>query len=124
MDAGHNKGAAGGSCGDAMKANSCAPPPAELTAWWTMDDAATGSVSDLMGNVWPAGQLINNPLVVPGEVFSALKFNGVNQYVEVGVVPYFSPLDIPAAASNGSGDFSIDAWVKLDPGPNNAVPRW
>ncbi len=98
----------------------CAQPPSGLTAWWTIDDAATGRVSDLTGNIGNDGVLVNSPQVVPGQVGSALKFNGIDQSVQI---PDDPQLNIPAAAADGSGDFSIDAWVKLDPGSDHSGVR-
>jgi hypothetical protein len=98
----------------------CTQPPVGLAAWWTLDDAASGSVADITGNVPLPGMLINNPEVVAGEVGSAVDFNGLNQYIQI---PANSELDVPAGSNNGSGDFSIDAWVKLDPGSNTSGVR-
>lgn len=89
----------------------CAQPPTGLAAWWTLDDAGSGSVADLTGNVLLPGVLENGPKVVAGEVGTAVEFNGSNQYIQIPTSPV---LNIPAGATDGSGDFSIDAWVKFD----------
>jgi hypothetical protein len=92
--------------------NQCVPAPSGLTAWWKLDEttpAATG-YADWTGNM-PLGWGHNGVPVVPGEVVNAAKFNGATQYIEIPNAP---PLNVGPAASNGSGDFSIDAWVKLD----------
>ena len=92
--------------------NQCVPPPSGLTAWWTLDETtpvATG-YADWTGNM-PLGWGHNGVPVVPGEVGDAAKFDGATQYIEI---PNAQPLNVGPAASNFSGDFSIDAWVKLD----------
>jgi hypothetical protein len=99
----------------------CTQPPTGLTAWWTLDDAASGSVADLTGNVLLPGVLRNSPQVVAGQVGRAVKFNGVDQYIEIPSNPL---LDVPGLAPNDiPGDFSIDAWVKLDPGSDTSGVR-
>jgi hypothetical protein len=92
--------------------NQCVTAPSGLTAWWTLDEttpAATGYV-DWTGNM-PLGWGHNSVPVVPGEVDNSAKFNGATQYIEIPNAP---TLNVGPAASDGSGDFSIDAWVKLD----------
>ena len=53
----------------------------------------------------------NGVQLVSGEVNDAAKFNGATQYIEI---PNGPALSVGPAASTHSGDFSIDAWVKLD----------
>lgn len=99
----------------------CRQPPTGLTAWWTLDDAAGGSVADLTTNLSLSGILMNGPQVVAGQVGSAIKFNGANQYVQVPSDPL---LDVPGLAPNDiPGNFSIDAWVRLDPGSDTSGVR-
>jgi len=80
----------------------CTPPPANLRAWWTFDDAAGPTSHDRAG-ADNAGTQIGGPLQVPGRVAAALQFNGTTQYVAVPDAP---ELDL------GTGDLTIDAWVR------------
>src|SRR5204863_2574984 len=57
------------------------------------------------------GQQINGPTVISGLVANSLCFDGT-QYV---VVPDY------AAINPGTGDLSIDAWVRRDPNSGNVV---
>ncbi len=106
----------------------CTPPPGGLTAWWTLDEGSALSV--------PNFPLYTNPSIQPGTrygatavaghdaalgayVTNANHFNGSNEYLEIPNTP---ALDVEAATQN-SGDFSIDAWVKLDPGTDSSGVR-
>jgi hypothetical protein len=82
------------------------PPAAyaNLRAWWKLDestgttaDDTTGRAQDgtVSGAAWSAGLTGN-----------ALNFDGIDDGVLVGA----------SAAIVGSGDFSLSAWVKIDPG--------
>jgi hypothetical protein len=81
---------------------SCVPAPPQMTAWWTMDTLALGTVNDYAGtnNV---GTLVGGPLTVPGKVQAALHFNGTSQAVQVASHPELQL---------GTGDLTIDAWVR------------
>ncbi|MEM7535318.1 MAG: LamG-like jellyroll fold domain-containing protein [Chloroflexota bacterium] len=81
--------------------NHCVAPPADMTAWWTLDENVGPMSTDIMG-VPNNGTHVNNPTPIAGMVDGALSFNGQN-YVEV---PSHSELNV------GEGDFSIDAWVR------------
>ncbi len=61
----------------------------------------------------PSGYRHNGAASVPGQVGNATKFDGISGYIEIPSAP---SVDIGAGAADGSGDFSIDAWVKLDQG--------
>jgi hypothetical protein len=87
----------------------CVKPPAGMNAWWTLDET-TGNAHDLTGNLHLDG-LRHGTSTVPGMVNKAAHFNGANDYVEVLSQP---GMDVAAADNIGSGDMSIDAWVKAD----------
>lgn len=92
----------------------CTQPPTGLTAWWTLDET-NGVYSDLTGTVSLPGLAHNGVQSVAGEVGNAAKFDGVSQYIDI---PNDPNLDIGPAA-----DFSIDAWVQLNPcSPTHSCP--
>lgn len=78
----------------------CTHPPANLAAWYTLDQ--TGSAQEDLANENTATAY--NTASITGEVAGALQFNGTNAYVEAPEQPQ---LDL------GTGDFSFDAWVKV-----------
>ena len=92
--------------------NGCVPAPSGLSAWWTLMEASPtlSGYRDWTGNMEP-GWGHNGVQVVMGEVDNAAKFNGETQYIEI---PNGPALNVGPAAANLSGDFSIDAWLKLD----------
>jgi len=79
----------------------CLPPPEEgMVGWWPLDETSGPTSFDIAG--YPNnGTWINNPTPASGKVAGALYF--VGPYVEV---PPQAELDF------GTGDFSIDAWVR------------
>jgi len=79
----------------------CVAPPADMVAWWPLDEAAGPVAEDIaLDN---DGTWTNGPGPQSGMVDGALCFDGVNDFVAV-------PHD--ASLSFGQGDFSIDAWVR------------
>jgi len=88
----------------------CGNIPAGLTAWWPLEET-NGAVHDRTGLVAVDGSRLGGASTVPGEVGSATHFSGANQYISI---PNDAQLDVGKAAADGSGDFSIDAWVKVD----------
>jgi len=54
------------------------------------------------------------------DVQNANHFNGANEYLEI---PPDTQLDVGPGTAGGSGDFSIDAWVKIDPGTDASGVR-
>jgi hypothetical protein len=80
-----------------------------MKAWWTLDET-TGNAHDLTGNLLMDGLRYGAP-PVPGLVHNAAHFNGASDYIEVPSQP---ALDIGMADTYGSGDMSIDAWVRFD----------
>ena len=79
----------------------CVDPPANLVAWWPLDETSgTTSVELIGGN---DGTHVNGPTPLANKfVDNSLCFNGVNTYVNV---PNAAALNV------GQGDFSVDAWI-------------
>jgi len=77
----------------------CAEPPADLVAWWPLDELGVSLAHDVVGA--QHGVPLDGPVPVPGFVDGALDFLG-------------SAVSVPttAALELGSGDFSLDAWVR------------
>ena len=77
----------------------CAEPPADMVAWWPLDEVAGSLALDVVGA--QHGLHVDGPVPLTGYVDGALDFLGS------GVsVPTSSALEL------GSGDFSLDAWVR------------
>jgi len=95
--------ASGGKC-------KCAPPPAQMVAWYPLDEKNGFNVTDIVGG--NTGHSFPGPLNSPGSPAAAtglvngsfLNNNAYLQYISVPVAPA-SPLDL------STGNFSIDAWV-------------
>ncbi len=81
----------------------CVEPPSEMVAWWPLDETSGTTSLDLAG-FNNAGTQVNGPVPVAGKVLGGLQFDGINDYIEV---PDNSELNF------GTGNFSIDAWVKV-----------
>jgi hypothetical protein len=88
--------------------------PPNLVGWWPLDDTGTPGTTvldiDALGNPAPLGGTpkpsalgAGGPVPVPGVVGGALNFDGIDDYVEI---PDNAALDL------GTGDFTIDAWIK------------
>ncbi|MBI2346926.1 MAG: M36 family metallopeptidase [Deltaproteobacteria bacterium] len=86
------------------KCKACAESPSDLVSWWRLEETSGTTATDTVsGNT---GTLQGSPLpTTAGSVDGALTFDGSADYVEV---PDTSSLDV------GTGDFSIDAWVRPD----------
>jgi Concanavalin A-like lectin/glucanases superfamily len=80
----------------------CIPPPANLALWLPFDEAS-GPISANLAAGGNNGTQVNGPAVVTGYVLRSLCFDGASQYVSV--------LDYPAI-NPGTGDLTIDAWVR------------
>ena len=76
----------------------CTPPPSGMTGWWDGD----GTPNDLTTNA-NHGTLVGAATYGPGKVGQAFSFATANDYVSVPDAP---------ALNVGTGDFSIDAWVR------------
>src|SRR2546427_8380874 len=79
----------------------CVSPPSGLVSWWPGD----GNAKDIVGP--NDGTLVNGATFAPGKVGQAFSLNGVDQYVNVGSSATFDVLN-----------FTIDAWVHIDPATN------
>jgi hypothetical protein len=106
-----------------FKCLQCTPPPDGLTAWWTLDEPSGNPVQDFTHNLSYDG-VRHGATTVPGHdaalgayVGNANHFNGLNEYIDVPAAN--TQLDVGPGAADGSGDFSIDAWVKIDPNTNS-----
>lgn len=79
----------------------CFKPPLGMCAWWPLDEpSGTQAIETVLGN---HGADINAPAHVTGQVKRGRQFNGAGKYVQVN----------DAAALNfGTGDLTIDAWVR------------
>ncbi|MDW8241506.1 MAG: LamG-like jellyroll fold domain-containing protein, partial [Acidobacteriota bacterium] len=60
----------------------CVRPPANMTAWWPLDETSGTTANDL-ALVANNGTHVNGPTPTPGIVAGALRFDGVNDHVRV-----------------------------------------
>ena len=89
----------------------CVPPPTAMTHWWALDEPS-GIIAHDMVNPLTYGTHVNGPVPTPAVVAGGLSFDGVNDYVEVA---HDQSLDF------GTGDLTIDAWIKPDPNNYSGV---
>jgi hypothetical protein len=91
-------------------ADPCAKPPAKMSHWWPLDEPAGPVAHNIMGAV--NGTWIGNPVSILGMVSRALRFPTTNDYVSAG----------PNASLNfGTGDLTIDCWVRSSDSTNTGV---
>lgn len=82
----------------------CVQPPPSMAAWWPLDETSGTTAVDIAG--FPTnGTHVNGPTPGPGMVAGALNFDGVNDYVQVADHP---------SLNFGTGNLSIDAWIKTN----------
>jgi N-acetylneuraminic acid mutarotase len=82
----------------------CVPPPANMVLWLPLDETAGLSAQNLAGG--NNGVHVNGPSYNLGShVANSLCFDAVDDYVQVASYP---------ALGFGTGDFSMDAWVKVN----------
>jgi hypothetical protein len=88
------------------ESNTSQPPAiyAGLRAWWKLDEASGSNADDTTGR--PQDGTVSGAAWGSGISGGALDFDGTDDGVLVGT----------SAALLGSGDFSLAAWVKVDPG--------
>jgi hypothetical protein len=87
---------------DTASSGSCVQPPANMVAWWPLDETVGVTSEDIVGD--NDGTWMGSPVPVLGEhVANSLRFNGSSDYVRV-------PDD--DALNFGTSDFSIDAWIR------------
>lgn len=94
-----------------QRTNVCVPPPAGLAAWWTFDEAAGPTASDLAGAVNNLGTYIGSPTPVAGIVSNALCFDGVSGFV---LVTNHAEINFAGSCTNEAESFTIDAWIRAD----------
>jgi hypothetical protein len=82
--------------------SACVDAPPGAVAWWALDEQNGPTAYDSAGQ--NNGNYANEPTPTPGYVRNALLFDGVDDHI---LVPDDDSLDF------GTGDFSIEAWVKL-----------
>jgi hypothetical protein len=93
----------------------CVPPPLDMVAWYPLDEQVGETALDYVSVNY--GTHKNGPAHVLGKVGYALSFDGIDDYVEVPNEP--SDPRLPAnpnipSLNFGTGDFSIDLWIKPD----------
>lgn len=106
----------------------CIQPPAGLQEWWPLDETSGTAVNNLIPHPIPGhGPDLHNgtsnpgaiggtgPTPIAGMVGGALQFDGVDDFVEVP--------DGAGTLSHGNptSDFTIDAWIKVNPGDASGV---
>ena len=79
----------------------CVAAPSGMVGWWPGD----GDANDIVGS--NDGTLQNGATFAPGMVGQAFSFDGENDYVDFGSSTAFDVMD-----------FTIDAWVFIDPAKN------
>jgi hypothetical protein len=89
---------AGSSLGTLHAQSACEPLPRGAAGWWPGEDSAADLT--LHAN---HGQLVDNPLFVPGVIGQAFEFDGVNDRV-----------DVPDAPSLRPQRFTLAAWIRVD----------
>lgn len=95
------------------------PPQLKLVSWWPFDETTGAVANDLraaVNNVGFYGPGAAKPQPVPGVVKGALRFDGVDDYVETGL-PNDNEINFLGACTAGATaePFTIDMWIKADP---------
>ncbi len=91
-------------------AQTCTPPPADMIAWWTLDETSGIVAKDSVGNE-PAAYL-GSPTPTPGLVSKALDFNGSTDFLSA---PQNSEWDF------GLNNFTIELWANFAAVPGGTV---
>lgn len=88
----------------------CVDPPDQMVGWWTFDETTGSIAADSIAS--NDGNHIGNATPAPGMVEYGILLDGAGDYVEVAPSP---ALEVPAADPlTGLGNFSIDAWIRVD----------
>ncbi len=88
--------------GEDLTSTNCVNPPTGMMNWWPLDELSGPTSVDIRGTP-NNGLHVGSPTPVAGKVQGALQFDGVNDQVDI----------VDAAEVNfGTGDFSIDAWIR------------
>lgn len=80
----------------------CVPPPANMTGWWTLDEESGATAFDDAGTA-NDGSHNGAPALAAGRVAAARQYNGTSDFTEVANAAELNP---------GTGEFSIDAWIR------------
>ncbi len=122
---------------DLAAAQSCLIPSNDMIAWWTFDETSGTTSEDIVGS--NDGVHLNGPTPSAGMVNGSLRFDGIDDYVEVPdkelwafgagafTIEFWANFDTPAHGSTGQpgdvfissdeGPFSVDKWfLALAPG--------
>ena len=93
-------------------------PPEGLVAWWSFDDRSEIRAADLVGENY--GSHLGDPRPVDGRVDAALRFDGIDDFVQV---PDHASLNFSGSdpAVPNSGDFAVDFWVNTTAGVGRQV---
>jgi hypothetical protein len=84
----------------------CVPPPADMVAWWPLDENSGTIANDRAGDINDQGTLINGAsFTLSAVVDGGLHLDGDNDYVNVPNSPELN---------FGEGDLSIDAWINTN----------
>jgi uncharacterized repeat protein (TIGR01451 family) len=110
-----------GSAGKCKETTACIQPPSGLAHWWPLDETAGSTAAkDIVGGRDGTTKLgaigsSGSPKSVAGKVGNAFEFDGSSAFVEVP--------DGPGTLSFGNPgqEFSIDAWIKVEPGDASDV---
>jgi len=83
----------------------CLAPPRGMVAWYPLDEKSVSVRAEDI--VWDRDGYFQGTTAIPGMVGGARRFNGVSDYIAV-----------PSAAQHkfGTGDFSVDLWVRSTAG--------
>jgi uncharacterized repeat protein (TIGR01451 family) len=105
----------------------CVQPPSGLVEWWSLDETSGNVVNNLISHPIPGhGPDLHNgtpqpgpiggggPVPSAGMVANALQFGGVNDFVEV-------PDPSGTLSHQAPNSFTIDAWIKVDPGDASGI---
>lgn len=95
---------------DLVVTGQCVPAPANLAAWWPFDETTGTTAAELVYNNNGIHQ--NGPISSSGVVGSALRFDGMDDYVQVAEQP---------AINFPGGRFTVDFWIFPNPGEGSGT---
>ncbi|MFN7999229.1 MAG: LamG domain-containing protein [Bryobacteraceae bacterium] len=108
----------------AVRAQCVNPPTGSIVAWYAFNETIP-NLSENWATQNTGRWSTSEPTPVPGMVFGALSFNGVDNYLDSNdsVVTNFGPAGSSSTCSGGffsscTGDFSFDAWVNIPAYPS------
>jgi hypothetical protein len=97
----------------------CAPPPAQMTAWWPFDETS-GTAAGANWSMRTTGRHFNGPIPAPAWSAGALSFDGADDYV---AAPDHPALDFPAASSAWTSGFTRTSARNVAPSCAKACRR-